>query len=686
MFSLKKVQKVTSQFPLRSLLFPNTHSSSLSLSWKSFTKTIQRASDFLSTVGPSPIKSLRSAILSNDEDKAIIIYQSDTSGHPSLEDILLVSHPFPLKAYEDQSPMHLAALKGMENLIILFLKRNGNPMDLNSNAETCLHSLCQESNHDLKRQQILSLFLKWQPGSSETDGITPFISSSSSSSHDTVSVNRVDHDGNTPLHYASKNGLLQCILLLTAHNAIISIVNKDQMTCCEIASMNEHHELADMLEIALIFPPLDQDVVLYDDEEERRYHQQIGGGVTSQPIFLCDTETYSFDSLDDWRKNGIECVVAALGLPQSYAELVLDHFNWEIEKTLEEMLTHQSEVLNLLNLNLQEFKPPLSYVLLTPSALPSHDVTDLDEIFVDVGKSSDLLTSLEHHHESQQQQQQVTDPSQRIIHITDRDVSIGNCSICGEDLYPTLSPHSLLNPSLPFSEQREIVCPAGHSYCRTCWAHHWSIQINDNGATFLPCMSFKCGEIISTDEWAIPVLGQALTEKLKTNLLRRIVDVSSRWKWCPAKDCDSIIHLTHLSVDNLIASPLSVGLKTPTSTPPETILPQSVICGNGHSFCLNCSGDSHAPCSCEHWKAWMEKIQREISETEGEKSGLSLSLPPSLSCLCVLLLLMLLSRGWCGGCRQCLVGCSKHQEMSTLSDTNREERRMQSHDLSQMSI
>lgn len=510
----------------------------------------------------------------------MLLYQTESSNGSSLENDLQVSLPFPIKAYEDQTPMHLAALKAMEMLITVFLQRNGNPNALNGNAENCLHSLCQEPDQDSKRRRIMNILLQWR-------GLNEY------GREECLTVNRVDNDGNSPLHYASKNGLIECILLLTAHNAIISIVNKDQMTCCEIAAANEHHQLADMLEIALIFPPPDQDVIIYDDDE-RRYRQQMSA---AQPIFLCDTATYTFRSLDKWRSNGIDCVVAALGLPRTYAERVLDHFNWELERTLEEMLIHQNDVLEQLNLSLGSYRP-LSYVL---SKKPQgSDAADLDDIFVDI--SDQQMASLKTDHSSK-----------TAVVIDDPDTTIGTCAICGEDMFPTLSPQVLLNKSLPHSEQREIRCPAGHSYCCTCWAHHWTVQINDNSATLLNCMAFKCGEILPADDWAVPVLGNQLADKLKSNLLRRIVDVSSRWRWCPAKDCDSIIHLNSPIVQTEVA-----GLKSPDpgAQPPQ--LPQTAICGNGHSFCLLCNSDAHAPCSCDHWKSWIEKVQREVAETEGQ--------------------------------------------------------------------
>lgn len=62
---------------------------------------------------------------------------------------------------------------------------------------------------------------------------------------------QVDNDGNTACHYAASSGLARCVLELVRRGAIISIVNKDQMTCCELADAGLHVQLANSLELAL---------------------------------------------------------------------------------------------------------------------------------------------------------------------------------------------------------------------------------------------------------------------------------------------------------------------------------------------------------------------------------------------------------------------------------------------------
>ena len=74
---------------------------------------------------------------------------------------------------------------------------------------------------------------------------------------DKVSANKVDVDGNCAIHYAASNGLNECVKRLLDLGAIISIVNRNNHTCCELADLNQYKELSDMLELALVFQPDD---------------------------------------------------------------------------------------------------------------------------------------------------------------------------------------------------------------------------------------------------------------------------------------------------------------------------------------------------------------------------------------------------------------------------------------------
>ena len=55
-----------------------------------------------------------------------------------------------------------------------------------------------------------------------------------------VSINHADLDGNGAVHYAAASGLVDCVDRLVSQGAIISLVNKAQKTCCELADAEQH--------------------------------------------------------------------------------------------------------------------------------------------------------------------------------------------------------------------------------------------------------------------------------------------------------------------------------------------------------------------------------------------------------------------------------------------------------------
>lgn len=143
-------------------------------------------------------------------------------------------------------------MKGMETLLRMFFSRGGNPNTLNGNNETSLHAVCREPGQDLRKKIIVLLLLDWQ----ENNGALAIANDDDvvgawGDEVLRVSVNKVDNDGNIACHYAAGAGLEACVLELVRHGCIVSIVNKDQMTCCEMADEGGYCELANAIELAL---------------------------------------------------------------------------------------------------------------------------------------------------------------------------------------------------------------------------------------------------------------------------------------------------------------------------------------------------------------------------------------------------------------------------------------------------
>ena len=177
---------------------------------KGLGNTLRNISDFVSSASDtSGIKSLRLALIEGDEEKALQLYLTVVKGR-SLSEDLAVSAPFPIKRHEDQSPLHLAAISSLKDIITKFLEQGGNPSLVNAHGQTCLHCICCKQDKSLLRAELLSCLMSWK--GVEVDGTC-----------DEVSLNHVDEDGNTALHYAANNNLVACVIRLIANGAIISI-------------------------------------------------------------------------------------------------------------------------------------------------------------------------------------------------------------------------------------------------------------------------------------------------------------------------------------------------------------------------------------------------------------------------------------------------------------------------------
>jgi hypothetical protein len=196
------------------------------------------------------------------------------------------SKPFPSKKIQSSSdtPLHLSSRAGLMKLCVALLGKGGDPTVLNERMETCLHCICSQSSHPEVRAAVMEILLQWRGSSEAAEGEEP-------GQEEKLSLNRVDLDGNTAIHLAALNGLLGCVERLIALGAIISIVNKHNMTCCELADENHHSELALALELALIFQPVDASMAEFVASQRFPYDGHQGR-------LLLSGQSFSDDSAD----------------------------------------------------------------------------------------------------------------------------------------------------------------------------------------------------------------------------------------------------------------------------------------------------------------------------------------------------------------------------------------------------
>lgn len=225
----------------------------------------------------------------------------------------------------------------MEKLTKLLLEHGGDPAARNTRKETCLHLLCSKNDQEELRATLLDFLLEWE-GKNMTTG-EPL---------EKVSINCVDIDGNLAIHYAAANGLVSCVERLVTLGTIISLVNRSNLTCCEMADEKGYKDLASMLELALVFQPEDEENNLTNFEPMLL----LRGDYNAIPSrLLLDTKSFSVSGLDNLIEESVVHVSIHLGwmnakLYRSRAEALLHQYAWDVEKLVNDYLQNTEQVLS----------------------------------------------------------------------------------------------------------------------------------------------------------------------------------------------------------------------------------------------------------------------------------------------------------------------------------------------------
>jgi hypothetical protein len=349
------------------------------------------------------------------------------------------SLPFPSKKASNQTsfqtPLHLAAKHAMYRIFTMFLEHGGNPNYPNGRDETCLHCVCSGSDKPLVRREMMELLLRWE--GLEINGTC-----------EVVSVNHADIDGNIALHYASSNGLTECVEKLVELNSILSLVNKSQMTCCEMADENMHKDMASMLEVAILFQPNDTGL---PDEPSPTSESSIGYRkghliLDSKSMTISDLQSYTERIIDKLYTQLVMLNDSKGGMiTRERVEVILNAYAWDRNRILAEYALNPSQVFATAKLE----KQPSSTTV----------VSQLEEVVY--------------------------------------------CSICSDRMNGVLTeediPIARHDPKSLIDDHRSLSCPMKHQYCLDCWRSHLQVQIRDNGGYCLSCpgkqlssSSFNC--------------------------------------------------------------------------------------------------------------------------------------------------------------------------------------------------
>jgi Ankyrin repeat len=239
--------------------------------------------------------------------------------------------PFPTKKFQQETPLHLAAEAALGKLIKVFLEHGGNPNSANGREETCLHSICHHPDNAAMRLEVMNNLLLWRSADVE-DGEEP----------ESVSINHVDIDGNAAVHYASSNGLTECVEKLISLGAIISIVNKAQRTCCELADTEGYPELAGALELALVFQPVDSSMEAFDQTEFLYYQNQ-----SRHALLALDCESMKQEEVSAVINEMLAEFCSFSGESLNRAESLLESCSWDLIKLKKEFQKSSSDVYKL---------------------------------------------------------------------------------------------------------------------------------------------------------------------------------------------------------------------------------------------------------------------------------------------------------------------------------------------------
>jgi hypothetical protein len=268
-------------------------------------------------VGPLPIKVVRDAVLAGDEEKAMAVFIADMVPDKTVG----ANAPISTTKGTGVTLLHLGSQQGLYQFIKMLLDYKGNPNITTARSETALHFLCSQADAAEQRKRILDMFLTWRGDSSDSNG-------------DSISVNRIDADGNSALQKASSNGLLDCVLGLIDNGAIISIVNKSQLTCCELADENGHRELAAILELALMFQPEDEETASFIAGQHFQYENQ-------QSRLIPDCKSLKIENVSDYAKDVITSLhdsfrsdskALSKSITRSRVVVFLEKYSWDISR------------------------------------------------------------------------------------------------------------------------------------------------------------------------------------------------------------------------------------------------------------------------------------------------------------------------------------------------------------------
>uniref|UniRef100_A0A8D9ETM3 RBR-type E3 ubiquitin transferase n=1 Tax=Cacopsylla melanoneura TaxID=428564 RepID=A0A8D9ETM3_9HEMI len=159
--------------------------------------------------------------------------------------------------------------------------------------------------------------------------------------------------------------------------------------------------------------------------------------------------------------------------------------------------------------------------------------------------------------------------------------------------------------SLPPDHFRSLTC--GHSFCQSCWAKHFEVQINQGITLDISCMASNCN-ILVPETLILTLLRPSLHDKYEGFSFRDFVSTHPSLRFCPGPNC-------------------SVVMRARESKPKR-----ATCSGCATSFCFQCGIEYHAPTDCVVIKKWLTKCADD-SETANYISAHTKDCPKCHICI-----------------------------------------------------
>lgn len=144
---------------------------------------------------------------------------------------------------DGSSPLHVAALHGRADLILLLVKHGASVGARDTSQAVPLHLACQQGHFQVVKCLLES---NAKPNKKDISGNTPLIHACSRGHHEVAalllqhgaSINASNNKGNTALHEAVIERHVFVVELLLLHGASVQVLNKRQCTAIDCAEQN----------------------------------------------------------------------------------------------------------------------------------------------------------------------------------------------------------------------------------------------------------------------------------------------------------------------------------------------------------------------------------------------------------------------------------------------------------------